>query len=66
MKIWVVVLKVFAYVWLTAAALLILAGIIGTWMKGGFPFLIASASLFRGCLPLRQYRNLTLPLITQN
>lgn len=66
MKIWVVVLKVFAYVWLTAAALLILAGIIRTSMKGGFPFLIASASLFMGFLPLRQYRNLTLPLITQN
>lgn len=55
MKIWVVVLKVFAYVWLTAAALLILAGIIRAWMKGGFPFLIASASLFIGFLSLRQY-----------
>ena len=36
MKIFVVVLRVFAYVWLIAAALLILAGIVGTWMKGGF------------------------------
>ena len=36
MKIWVVVLKAFAYVWLAAAVLLILAGIVGTWMKGGF------------------------------
>ncbi len=36
MKIWVVVLMVFGYAWLTVAALLILAGIFGTWMKGGF------------------------------
>jgi len=36
MKIWVVVLKAFAYVWLAAAVLLILTGIVGTWMKGGF------------------------------
>lgn len=36
MKIWILVLKVFAYVWLAAATLLILAGIAGTWMKGGF------------------------------
>lgn len=35
-KILAVVLKVFAYVWLIAAALLILVGIIGTWIKGGF------------------------------
>jgi hypothetical protein len=27
---------VFGYIWLTAAVFLILAGIIGTWMKGGF------------------------------
>lgn len=36
MKVWIVVLKVFGYVWLTGAVLLILAGIVGTWMKGGF------------------------------
>ena len=36
MKVWIVLLKVFGYVWLTAAVLLILAGIAGTWMKGGF------------------------------
>ena len=36
MKIWILVLKAFAYVWLSAATLLILAGIAGTWMKGGF------------------------------
>ncbi len=36
MKVWIVFLKVFAYIWLTGAALLILAGIAGTWMKGGF------------------------------
>lgn len=36
MKIWILVLKVFAYIWLTAASLLIFAGIVGTWMNGGF------------------------------
>lgn len=36
MKVWIVVLKVFAYIWLTGAVLLILTGIAGTWMKGGF------------------------------
>lgn len=36
MKLWIVVLKVFGYIWLTGAVLLILAGIAGTWMKGGF------------------------------
>ena len=36
MKVWIVLLKVFGYVWLTAAVLLILAGIPGTWMKEGF------------------------------
>jgi len=36
MRIWVIVLKVFAYVWLTAAAFFILTGISSTWMKGGF------------------------------
>jgi len=36
MKTWILVLKAFAYVWLAAATLLILAGISGVWMKGGF------------------------------
>ena len=36
MKVWIVVLKVFGYIWLTGFVLLILAGIAGTWMKGGF------------------------------
>lgn len=36
MKVWIVLLKVFGYIWLTAAVLLILAGIAGVWMKGGF------------------------------
>ena len=36
MKIWITLLKGFGYVWLTLAGLLILAGIAGTWMKGGF------------------------------
>ena len=34
MKASIVLLKVLGYIWLTAAALLILAGIAGTWMKG--------------------------------
>lgn len=36
MKVWIVVLKVFGYLWVTAGALLILLGMAGTWMKGGF------------------------------
>ena len=36
MKVGIVLLKTFGYIWLTAATLLILAGIAGTWMKGGF------------------------------
>lgn len=32
----VVILKVFGYVWLLGAGLLIAAGIIGVWMKEGF------------------------------
>lgn len=36
MKVWIVVLNVFGYIWLSCAVLLILAGIAGTWMKGGF------------------------------
>lgn len=36
MRIWIVFLKAFGYIWMIAAALLILIGIAGTWMKGGF------------------------------
>jgi len=36
MKVWIIMLKVFGYIWLTAAVLLILAGIVGIWIKGGF------------------------------
>jgi hypothetical protein len=36
MKVWIIFLKGFGYIWLTAAVLLIFAGIAGTWMKGGF------------------------------
>ena len=36
MKAWIVLLRVLGYIWLTAAMLLILAGIAGTWKKGGF------------------------------
>lgn len=46
MKIWITILKVFGYIWLTLAALLILAGIAGTWMKGGFSAVQALLSPF--------------------
>lgn len=36
MNVWIVALRIFGYFWLTVAVLLILAGIAGTWMKGGF------------------------------
>ena len=36
MKIWTLFMKVFGYVWISIATVLILAGLIGTWMKGGF------------------------------
>ena len=36
MKVWIVLLKGVGYIWLTAAVLLIFAGILGTWMKDGF------------------------------
>jgi hypothetical protein len=36
MKVWIVVLKVFGYIWITLGVVLILIGIVGTWMKGGF------------------------------
>jgi hypothetical protein len=36
MRIWVIILKTFGYIWLTLASILILVGIIGVWMKEGF------------------------------
>ena len=36
MKLRITVLKIFGYIWVTMAAVLILAGIVGVWMKGGF------------------------------
>lgn len=36
MKVRIILLKVFGHIWLTAAALLIWAGIVGVWMKSGF------------------------------
>jgi hypothetical protein len=36
LKVWIILLKVFGYVWLTAAVILILIGIVGIWIKGGF------------------------------
>ena len=37
MKFWAMTCKVFGYIWLILAGLLILAGIAGVWMKEGFP-----------------------------
>lgn len=36
MKLCILVLKVFGYIWLAAASILILVGIVGVWLKGGF------------------------------
>ena len=36
MNVWIAVLKVFGYVWVTLGVIAILIGIAGTWMKGGF------------------------------
>lgn len=36
MKVWIIVLKVFGYIWATLGVIAILIGIAGTWMKGGF------------------------------
>lgn len=36
MKLWITVLKVFGYIWVILAAVVILVGIVGVWMKGGF------------------------------
>ena len=36
MKFWATVSKVLGYIWLVLAGLVILAGIIGVWMKEGF------------------------------
>ena len=35
-KIWIVVLKVFGYLWTTLAVIAILIGYAGVWMKSGF------------------------------
>lgn len=36
MKFWETTCKVLGYIWLVLAGLLILAGIMGVWMKDGF------------------------------
>lgn len=36
MRIWIIVLKAFGYIWLTLAFILIFVGIVGVWMKEGF------------------------------
>ena len=36
MKLWILLLRAFGYVWLTLATLLILAGVVGVWMDRGF------------------------------
>ena len=46
MKVWIVLLKVFGYIWLTAVGLLILAGAAGTWREGGFSAVQELLSLF--------------------
>ena len=36
MKIWIVVLEIFGWVWITLAALFVLACLAVTWMQSGF------------------------------
>jgi hypothetical protein len=36
MRIWVIVLKIFGYLWIEVASILIVIGIVGVWMKDGF------------------------------
>lgn len=36
MKVWIAVLRAVGYLWVTLGVLLILVGIVGTWMKSGF------------------------------
>ena len=36
MRFWIIVLKVFGYIWLVGAGVLIMIGMIGAWMKNGF------------------------------
>jgi hypothetical protein len=35
-RVWIAVLRVFGYLWLITAGLLIAFGIVGVWMKTGF------------------------------
>ena len=46
MRIWVIILKSFGYIWLTLASILIFVGIIGVWMKEGFSGLQSLLSPF--------------------
>lgn len=36
MIIWIVILKVFGYIWLVLAGIVIVAGVVGIWLKEGF------------------------------
>ena len=36
MRIWIIVLKAFGYIWLTLVFILIFVGVVGVWMKEGF------------------------------
>ena len=36
MKFWIIALKIFGYIWLVGACLMIIIGIIGIWMEKGF------------------------------
>lgn len=46
MKFWIVLLKIFGYMWIGLGGLLIFVGIIGTWMTGGFSAVQALMSPF--------------------
>ncbi len=36
MKIWIALLRGLGFLWITLGAVLIIVGIVGTWMQGGF------------------------------
>ncbi len=46
MRVWIIALKTFGYIWLTLAFILILMGIVGVWMKDGFSGVQALLSPF--------------------
>jgi hypothetical protein len=52
MRVWIILLKVFGYVWLTAAGLLILAGAAESWREGGFSAVQNIVDLFWAVITL--------------